>query len=78
WIEDVYARASIADYMQIANEQHYEVFTKLIVRVSCLGPSAKYSSCLQQAEILVLESRREKTQLADRMDVLDPPSIPLR
>ncbi|KAG0700841.1 S-adenosyl-L-methionine-dependent methyltransferase [Suillus ampliporus] len=77
WIEEVRARASIADATQTANEQHYEVSTKFIL--SCLGPYAKYSSCLyptghetlEQAEILMLESYCEKAQLVDGMDVLD-------
>lgn len=77
WIEDVRTRSSIADATQTANEQHYEVSTKFIL--SCLGPYAKYSSCLyptghetlEQAEILMLESYCEKAQLVDGMDVLD-------
>ncbi|KII92175.1 hypothetical protein PLICRDRAFT_36965 [Plicaturopsis crispa FD-325 SS-3] len=77
WIEQVRARTTIADATEKANEQHYEVSTKFIL--SCLGPYAKYSSCLyptgketlEEAEILMLESYCEKAQLADGQDVLD-------
>ncbi|TDL26084.1 S-adenosyl-L-methionine-dependent methyltransferase [Rickenella mellea] len=77
WIEQVRARATIADLTEKANEQHYEVSTKFIL--SCLGPYAKYSSCLyptgketlEQAEVLMLESYCEKAQLRDGQDILD-------
>ncbi|KDQ55855.1 hypothetical protein JAAARDRAFT_133704 [Jaapia argillacea MUCL 33604] len=77
WIEQVKARATIADLTEKANEQHYEVSTKFIL--SCLGPFAKYSSCLYptgketlaEAEILMLESYCEKAKLRDGQDVLD-------
>ncbi|KAG1777775.1 S-adenosyl-L-methionine-dependent methyltransferase [Suillus placidus] len=77
WIEDVCARASIAGSTQTANEQHYEVSTKFIL--SCIGPYAKYLTCLyptgheilEQAEISMLESYCEKVHLTDVMDVLD-------
>ena len=47
--------------------------------LSCLGPCAKYSSCLyptgketlEEAEILMLESYCEKAKLEDGQDVLD-------
>jgi len=47
--------------------------------LSCLGPYAKYSSCLyptgketlEEAEILMLESYCEKAQLKDGLDILD-------
>ncbi|KAF7971612.1 hypothetical protein HWV62_20710 [Athelia sp. TMB] len=77
WIEGVRARETIADLTDKANEQHYEVSTNFIM--SCLGPYAKYSSCLyptgketlEEAEVLMLESYCEKAQLADGQDVLD-------
>ncbi len=62
WIDEVKARAVIADVPQKANEQHYEVswishhrvdiYTQVTCQVSTkfmlstLGPRAKYSSCL--------------------------------
>ncbi|EKM54189.1 uncharacterized protein PHACADRAFT_257858 [Phanerochaete carnosa HHB-10118-sp] len=77
WIEQVRVRATIADLTEKANEQHYEVSTQFIL--SCLGPYAKYSSCLystgkeslEEAEVLMLESYCEKAQLRDGLDVLD-------
>ncbi|KAJ7646866.1 S-adenosyl-L-methionine-dependent methyltransferase [Roridomyces roridus] len=77
WIEDVRARAQIAEVPEKANEQHYEVPTAFIL--STLGPYAKYSSCLYptgketiaEAEICMLESYCEKAQLQDGQDVLD-------
>ncbi|KZT66345.1 S-adenosyl-L-methionine-dependent methyltransferase [Daedalea quercina L-15889] len=77
WIEAVRARDSIADLTDKANEQHYEVPTGFIL--SCLGPYAKYSSCLyptgeeslDEAEVLMLESYCTKAQLKDGMKVLD-------
>ncbi|TFK53664.1 S-adenosyl-L-methionine-dependent methyltransferase [Heliocybe sulcata] len=77
WIEQVKARDTIADLTKKANEQHYEVSTNFIL--SCLGPYAKYSSCLyptgketlEEAEVLMLESYCEKAQLKDGQDVLD-------
>ncbi|GJE97731.1 SAM-dependent methyltransferase [Phanerochaete sordida] len=77
WIEQVRARATIADQTEKANEQHYEVSTEFIM--TCLGPYAKYSSCLyptgketlEEAEVLMLESYCEKAQLKDGLDILD-------
>ncbi|KZT21388.1 S-adenosyl-L-methionine-dependent methyltransferase [Neolentinus lepideus HHB14362 ss-1] len=77
WIEQVKARDTIADLTEKANEQHYEVSTSFIL--SCLGPYAKYSSCLyptgketlEEAEVLMLESYCEKAQVKDGQDVLD-------
>ncbi|TFY54361.1 hypothetical protein EVJ58_g8910 [Rhodofomes roseus] len=77
WIEEVRARDSIADLTKKANEQHYEVPTNFIL--SCLGPYAKYSSCLyptgkeslEEAEVLMLESYCVKAQLEDGMELLD-------
>ncbi|KAJ8488884.1 hypothetical protein ONZ45_g13781 [Pleurotus djamor] len=77
WIEQVRARDTIADVTEKANEQHYEVSTEFIL--SCLGPYAKYSSCLYptgketlaEAEVLMLESYCEKAQLKDGLDILD-------
>jgi hypothetical protein len=54
-----------------------QVSTEFIL--SCLGPYAKYSSCLyptgketlEEAEILMLESYCEKAQLRDGLDILD-------
>lgn len=45
----------------------------------CLGPNAKYSSCLypmgdeslETAELLMLESYCEKAQLRDGIEILD-------
>lgn len=47
--------------------------------LSCLGPTAKYSSCLyptgretlEEAERLMLEDYCRKAQLQDGMDILD-------
>lgn len=47
--------------------------------MSCLGPFAKYSSCLyptgnetlEEAEVLMLESYCEKARLRDGIDILD-------
>lgn len=77
WIEEVKALDTIAVLTEKANEQHYEVSTSFIM--SCLGPYAKYSSCLyptgketlEEAEILMLESYCEKAKLKDGQDVLD-------
>ena len=77
WIEKVRARDVIADYPQKANEQHYEVSTDFMM--SCLGPRAKYSSCLYlsgkeslaEAEDTMLESYCQKARLTDGMEVLD-------
>ncbi|KAH7911034.1 S-adenosyl-L-methionine-dependent methyltransferase [Hygrophoropsis aurantiaca] len=77
WIEGVRARDTIADATQKANEQHYEVSTKFIL--SCLGPFAKYSSCLyptgketlEEAEVLMLENYCRKASLQDGIDMLD-------
>ncbi|KAJ2917738.1 hypothetical protein MD484_g2616, partial [Candolleomyces efflorescens] len=77
WIEGVKSRSTIADVPEKANEQHYEVPTEFIL--STLGPRAKYSSCLfptgtetiEQAEVLMLESYCEKSQLRDNIDILD-------
>ncbi|EKM80592.1 hypothetical protein AGABI1DRAFT_70994 [Agaricus bisporus var. burnettii JB137-S8] len=77
WIEDVKARAVIADVPAKANEQHYEVSTKFML--STLGPHAKYSSCLYptgnetlaEAEECMLESYCWKAQLRDGMEILD-------
>lgn len=77
WIEDVRGRTAIAEKTDKANEQHYEVSTKFIL--SCLGPYAKYSSCLyptgketlEEAEVLMLESYCKKAHLKDGLDILD-------
>ncbi|KAI0730299.1 S-adenosyl-L-methionine-dependent methyltransferase [Fomitopsis betulina] len=77
WIEAVRAREKIADMTKKANEQHYEVPTDFML--SCLGPYAKYSSCLyptgnetlEEAEILMMQSYCEKAAIIDGMDVLD-------
>lgn len=77
WIEDVRGRTAIAEKTDKANEQHYEVSTKFIL--SCLGPYAKYSSCLyptgketlEEAEVLMLESYCKKVHLKDGLDILD-------
>ncbi len=93
WIEGVRARDTIAVVTEKANEQHYEVgaynstelalfsWSKVSTEfiLSCLGPYAKYSSCLYptgnetlaEAETLMLESYCEKAQLKDGMDILD-------
>lgn len=95
WIEAVRAREKIADMTKKANEQHYEVrievclhaCTRLKVKsqvptdfmLSCLGPYAKYTSCLyptgnetlEEAEILMMQSYCEKAAIIDGMDVLD-------
>ncbi|KAI5121554.1 hypothetical protein M0805_000735 [Coniferiporia weirii] len=77
FVEDVRAREAIAEETGRANEQHYEVSTAFIL--SCLGPRAKYSSCLYptgretlaQAEELMLASYCEKARLSDGQVVLD-------
>ena len=54
-----------------------QVSTNFIL--SCLGPYAKYSSCLyptgketlEEAEILMLNSYCEKVKLVDGQDILD-------
>ncbi|KAI0771804.1 S-adenosyl-L-methionine-dependent methyltransferase [Irpex lacteus] len=77
WIEQVRARAHIAEVPHKANEQHYEVSTKFML--SCLGKYAKYSCCLyptgtetlDEAEILMMESYCVKAQLRDGLDILD-------
>ncbi|KAJ6588652.1 S-adenosyl-L-methionine-dependent methyltransferase [Mycena capillaripes] len=77
WIEDVRARAQIAEVPDKANDQHYEVSTPFVL--SFLGPSFKYSSglyptgreTLDEAQRLKLESYCEKLQLKDGQDVLD-------
>lgn len=94
WIEEVRARDNIADLTKKANEQHYEVrrktclyaCTRLIdsqvptdFMLSCLGPYAKYSSCLyptgnealDEAEVLMMELYCERAAISDGMDVLD-------
>jgi cyclopropane fatty-acyl-phospholipid synthase-like methyltransferase len=60
-----------------ANEQHYEVASNFFTR--CLGPRMKYSCCLypqgnetlEQAELAMLESYVEKSELVDGMNILD-------
>ncbi|KAL5528660.1 hypothetical protein ACEPAF_7796 [Sanghuangporus sanghuang] len=77
FVGDLRARKAIAEQSDRANTQHYEVSTKFIL--SCLGPRAKYSSCLYstgketlaEAEELMLASYCEKTRLKDGQDVLD-------
>ncbi|TFY74001.1 hypothetical protein EWM64_g10012, partial [Hericium alpestre] len=77
WIANSRARATIADVPEKANEQHYEVSTEFIL--SCLGPLAKYSSCLyptgnetlEEAEVLMMEMYCEKAKLRDGQYVLD-------
>lgn len=77
WIDGVKERETIADLTDKANEQHYEVSTDFLM--SCLGPFAKYSSCLyptgnetlEEAEVLMLESYCEKARLRDGIDILD-------
>ncbi|KAI0684193.1 S-adenosyl-L-methionine-dependent methyltransferase [Cytidiella melzeri] len=77
WIEQVKARANIANVTYKANEQHYEVSTEFIL--SCLGEYAKYSCCLyptgnetlNDAEVLMMESYCVKAQLKDGIDILD-------
>ncbi|KAL5523586.1 hypothetical protein ACEPAG_7759 [Sanghuangporus baumii] len=77
FVEDLRARETIAEQTDRANAQHYEVSTKFIL--SCLGPRAKYSSCLYltgretlaEAEELMLASYCEKARLKDGQDVLD-------
>ena len=76
-MEDLRTRKTIAEKTDRANAQHYEVSTKFIL--SCLGPRAKYSSCLYptgnetlaEAEELILSSYCEKARLKDGQDVLD-------
>ncbi|KAF8756983.1 S-adenosyl-L-methionine-dependent methyltransferase [Rhizoctonia solani] len=77
WIEKVRARDVIADDVDKANKQHYEVSTEFMKL--CVGPRMKYSSCLYptgketiaQAEELMLESYCEKAKLCDGIDILD-------
>jgi cation-transporting ATPase 13A3/4/5 len=67
----------IAIETAVANEQHYEVGTGVLV--GCLGPRMKYSSCLYpkggetlaQAEIAILEMYVKRAQLKDGMSILD-------
>lgn len=77
WVEKVHARTVIADEVDKANKQHYEVSTEFMKL--CVGPRMKYSSCLyptgketiEQAEVLMLESYCEKAKLCDGIDILD-------
>ncbi|OCB88451.1 S-adenosyl-L-methionine-dependent methyltransferase [Sanghuangporus baumii] len=77
FVGDLRARKAIAEQTDRANTQHYEVSTKFIL--SCLGPRAKYSSCLYstgketlaEAEGLMLASYCEKARLKDGQNVLD-------
>ncbi|KZT40542.1 S-adenosyl-L-methionine-dependent methyltransferase [Sistotremastrum suecicum HHB10207 ss-3] len=77
FIEDIRSRKSIAEATDKANEQHYEVSTNFIM--SCLGPYAKYSSCLYptgreslaEAEVHMFEDYCTKAQLVDGLDILD-------
>ncbi|EJD02755.1 S-adenosyl-L-methionine-dependent methyltransferase [Fomitiporia mediterranea MF3/22] len=77
FVEDLCKRPAIAEQTDRANAQHYEVSTKFIL--SCLGPRAKYSSCLYptgkeslaEAEELILASYSDKARLKDGQDVLD-------
>ncbi|KAA1474001.1 S-adenosyl-L-methionine-dependent methyltransferase [Dentipellis sp. KUC8613] len=77
WIARSRARSTIADVPEKANEQHYEVSTEFIL--SCLGPYAKYSSCLyptgkeslEEAEVLMMESYCKQAKLKDGQYVLD-------
>lgn len=77
FVADVRARTAIAEQTARANEQHYEVSTKFVL--SCLGPRAKYSSCLYptgkeslaEAEELMLSSYCEKARLKDGQDIMD-------
>ncbi|CAE6517890.1 unnamed protein product [Rhizoctonia solani] len=73
----VRARDVIADDVDKANKQHYEVSTEFMKL--CVGPRMKYSACLYptgkesiaQAEALMLESYCEKAKLCDGIDILD-------
>ncbi|TFY71965.1 hypothetical protein EVG20_g1063 [Dentipellis fragilis] len=77
WIARSRTRSTIADVPEKANEQHYEVSTEFIL--SCLGPYAKYSSCLyptgkeslEDAEVLMMESYCKQAKLKDGQYVLD-------
>ncbi|ETW80506.1 SAM-dependent methyltransferase [Heterobasidion irregulare TC 32-1] len=77
WVENSRARETIAELTEKANEQHYEVSTDFIL--SCLGPFAKYSSCLyptgketlEEAEVLMMEMYCEKAKLRNGQYILD-------
>ncbi|KAI0266717.1 S-adenosyl-L-methionine-dependent methyltransferase [Gloeopeniophorella convolvens] len=77
WIEVSRSRVTIADATDAANEQHYEVPAAFLLQ--CLGPRAKYSSCiyptgketLAEAEVLMFEEYCKKAQLMDGQYVLD-------
>ncbi|CUA66860.1 hypothetical protein RSOLAG22IIIB_00309 [Rhizoctonia solani] len=77
WIEKVRARNVIADEVDKANKQHYEVSTEFMKL--CVGPRMKYSACLYptgketiaQAEEFMLQSYCEKAKLCDDIDILD-------
>jgi len=77
WIEDVRRREHIAEAVDKANEQHYELPATFMLTM--LGPHAKYSSglyptgreTLETAEVLMLESYCEKAQLQDGQHILD-------
>lgn len=65
-----------------ANAQHYEVGTGVLQ--ACLGPRMKYSSCLYptgtetlgQAEIEMLDTYVEKSEVKDGMAILDLGCVP--
>ena len=70
-------RRAIAEHVERANEQHYEVPTDLFRLV--LGPRLKYSCCywpsgvesLADAEEAMLELTCERAQVEDGMEILD-------
>jgi cyclopropane-fatty-acyl-phospholipid synthase len=70
-------RQAIAEHVETANEQHYEVPTDLF-RLA-LGPRLKYSCCywprgvgsLADAEEAMLELTCERAQVEDGMEILD-------
>jgi len=76
YIEQLRTRPIAID-TAIANQQHYEVGTGVLV--SMLGPRMKYSSCLYpkgtetltEAEIAMLQIYVERAQLQDGMKILD-------
>ncbi|KLO16896.1 S-adenosyl-L-methionine-dependent methyltransferase [Schizopora paradoxa] len=77
WIEELRGREVIAEAVDKANEQHYELPASFMLAM--LGPHGKYSSglyptgkeTLDEAEVLMLESYCEKAQLKDGLRVLD-------
>jgi cyclopropane fatty-acyl-phospholipid synthase-like methyltransferase len=67
----------IAENVEIANKEHYEVDTMVFEHT--LGKRMKYSACyyptlsttLDEAEVFMLEKYVERAQLSDGQSILD-------